>query len=179
MIILLDDFGNTFSQEIYDKLIDGLNLMALECPTCHHKGCLVKFGLYKRKVKSESVEIVLWIQRVKCTECSDENHTHTHSLMQSNIVPYSQIPLSDQVAIIDAAGDREKTTAILENNNLLDFNYVYRILKIYQTIWKERILSERISLSDLRHLCVSCISIFFRQFMQIKKIPINFFSIST
>ena len=97
--------------------------------------------------------------------------------MLSGIVPYSQVPLADQVDIITASENNEKTAleTVLERNPLLDMNYVYRLLAVYRLFFLERLLSERLSLKPYEVLCRSCFLLFRRQFMQIKMIPNGYF----
>lgn len=177
MITISAPFDKTISQEFYDSSIDGLLLDQIPCPCCGHHGCLVFWGTYKRHLKAEGQDIILTIQRVLCRECSSDAHKCTHSLMLSGIVPYSQVPLADQVDIITASENNEKAAmeTVLEHNPLLDMNYVYRLLAVYRLFFLERLISERLSLRPYEVLCRSCFSLFRRQFMQIKKIPNSYF----
>lgn len=177
MITISAPFDKTISQEFYDSSIDSLLLDQIPCPCCGHHGCLVFWGTYKRHLKAEGQDIILTIQRVLCRECSSDAHKRTHSLMVSGVVPYSQVPLADQVDLISASENNEEAAleTVLEHNPLLDMNYVYRLLAVYRLFFLERLISERLSLRPYEVLCHSCFSLFCRQFMQIKKIPNSYF----
>lgn len=84
---------NQISQSFYDSVIYDLQLHQLTC-SCSHSACLSVHGYYKRTVKLSSGAIRLRVCRVKCSECGA-----THALLLSSMVPYSQIPLSDQQRI--------------------------------------------------------------------------------
>ena len=60
-----------------------------------------------------------------CSQCG-----HTHSLLLSSIVPYSQIPLADQAGI--TTGEAEK---VMERNPLIDENSVRYILRQFRKHW--------------------------------------------
>ena len=179
MIELFSEFGKCFSQDFYDEVVNDALIPLLKCPSCRHTGCLIKFGKYKRSIKSEGVIVRLSIQRVICKECSDSNHLHTHALIPADIVPYSQVPMKDQLDIIIANGSKKETEEILDRNPLLDMNYVYRLLILYRSVWEARIISENILLREATTTCRSCFSLYSMQFMQIKKIPICLFLPST
>ena len=151
----------------------------LQCPSCSHVGCLVKFGKYSRSVKSEGFLIRLKVQRVICKECSGTKHKHTHALIPSDLVPYSQVPMSDQLDIIISKDSKEGIEEVLTRNPLLDMNYVYRLLSLYRHVWEAMVISARIFLREAAVVCRSCFSVYSKQFMQIKKVPICLFLPST
>ena len=179
MIELFSDFGKCFSQDFYDNVVDDTLIPHLQCPSCGHTGCLVKFGKYARSVKTEGTMIKLRVQRVICKECSDLKHKHTHALIPSDLVPYSQVPMSDQLDIIVTSGSREGIEEVLTRNPLLDMNYVYRLLSLYRRAWEAMVISARIFLREAAVVCRSCFSVYSKQFMQIKKVPICLFLPST
>lgn len=161
MITVLMDDCNGFSQDLYKKRIDCLQLHMVEC-TCGKKGCLIFYGHYHRTVKYLSTEIYLRIQRVFCKECGK-----TNGLIPSFLVPYSQIPLNDQQEILQAMESGSSPVPVLERNDLIDENNAKYIFAQFRKHWKQRILSLGLSLRD--SLVSPCLAAFSRQFMQIHR----------
>ena len=161
MITVLFEDCNTFSQEIYDQAVNAIQLHMLEC-TCGKKGCLIRYGHYKRHLKFRSVDILLIVQRVFCEECGK-----THALLLSLIVPYSQIPLEDQQEILACTEDSATPEPVLERNILVDENNVKYIVRQYRRHWKQRLLSIGKTLQD--RLPRPCLHAYSRQFMQIHR----------
>lgn len=161
MITVLMDDCNGFSQDLYDKLINSLQLHMVEC-TCGKKGCLIFYGHYKRNFKYFSDMIRLSVQRVWCKACRKAN-----SLLPSPALPYSQIPCRDQQEIIHAVSSGASPVPVMLRNNLIDENHVKYILRMFKQHWKQRILSLGLPVTD--HLTVPCLSAFSRQFMQIHR----------
>lgn len=135
----------------------------VEC-TCGKKGCLIRYGHYRRYVKFMSVLIELCVQRVWCKECET-----SHALLPSLIVPYSQIPLKDQQEILACADSGKVPEAVMERNFLVDENHVKYLLRQFKKHWKERLASLRLSLLD--HLTIPCLDTYSMQFMQIHGTP--------
>jgi hypothetical protein len=99
--------------------------------------------------------------------------------MLLDIVPYSQIPLRDQADIlIDVLSGKSPVDA-LNRNPLVDENNLRHILRNFRRHWKERLLSERLSLAALGMLAGKCLAIYKRQFMQIRKTANILFAIPT
>ena len=161
MITVLMEDCNGFSQDLYKKLIDGLQLHMVEC-TCGKKGCLIFFGHYRRTVKYLSNTIRLCIQRVCCKECGK-----TNALLPSLLVPYSQIPLRDQQEILHAMACGSSPEPVMERNNLVDENHIKYIFSQFKKHWRQRLLSLGLSLLD--DLTSPCLETFLRQFMQIHR----------
>ena len=151
------------SQKIYDDTIGCLQLHTVRC-TCGCKGCLFYYGSYERTVKVISHSIRLRVARVMCKECH-----HTHALLLSVIVPYSQVMLHDQQDILDAHESGRPTEPILERNLLLDENTVKYIVRQYRKHWKERLAALGLSLRN--ELTLPCFADYARQFMQIRGTP--------
>lgn len=107
MITISVDFCNPISQKIYDDVINSLQFHRLSCP-CGHSGCLSIHGYYDRTVKSGESDLRLHVCRVICSVCR-----HTHALLLSSIVPYSQISLPDQVDIIEHAASDGDFSSIM------------------------------------------------------------------
>ena len=142
-------------------MMDGLQLFQVEC-TCGKKGCLIRYGRYKRSVKLNSALIQLSLQRVLCKEC-----LVSHALFPSLLVPYSQIPLHDQQQILDRAEKGQDMEAAMENNLLIDENNVKYIIRQFKKHWKQRLLSAALSIMD--DLTAPCLAVYSRQFMQIRR----------
>ena len=159
MITVLNKECNDFSQDFYDSVVEDIQLHMVECP-CGKSGCLIRFGHYTRMIKYMSELIPLMIQRVFCKEC-----LHTHALLLSGMVPYSQVSLEDQQEIIGCLEDQQPVEHILQRNFLIDESNVKYIIRQYRRHWKERLISIGISIKDA--LTVPCLSTYLRQFMQI------------
>lgn len=161
MITVIFERCNDFSKDDYDRVVDGLQLHRIEC-TCGKKGCLIRYGHYKRSVKLNSILIRLSIQRVFCTECRA-----SHALIPSILVPYSQVPLHDQQQILDCAQKGQDMEPIMENNLLIDENNIKYIIRQFRKHWKQRLLSAALNIMD--DLTASCLAVYSRQFMQIRR----------
>ena len=142
-------------------MIDGLQLFQAQC-TCGKKGSLIRYGHYKRSVKLNSVLIRLSIQRVLCKEC-----LASHALIPSILVPYSQLPLHDQQQILYCAEKGKDMEPGMESNILIDENNVKYIIRQFRKHWKQRLLSAALSIMD--DLTASCLAVYSRQFMQIRR----------
>lgn len=160
MITISVHICNHISQKIYDDIILSLQLHQLVCP-CGHSSCLTVHGYYYRSVKVQGLDLSLRICRVLCGMCG-----HTHALLPSALVPYSQVPLSDQAGII--AGN---APSVIDENPLLDESTVRSILRRFRKHWEQKLLSQSLGLYPLDELARGCLSAFGRQFMQIKRTP--------
>ena len=161
MITVLMEDCNGFSQDLYMKLIDGLQMHMVEC-TCGKKGCLILFGHYWRTVKYLSNAIRLCVQRVYCKECGK-----TNALLPSLLVPYSQIPRQDQQEILHDMDSGSSPEPVMERNTLIDENHIKYIFSQFKKHWAQRLLSLGLSLLD--DLTSPCLKVFSRQFMQIHR----------
>ena len=157
MITLFVEENNTLTPHFYNKIINNIQFHQLTC-SCGHSGCLSVHGYYNRYIKAPSGRLCFRICRVKCQCCG-----HTHAILLSSMVPYSQISLAEQVNIIH--------NSVMNDNPSIDENCYRYIIKQYLNYWKQKLLSERIFLSSIHTLTASCFSLFLRQFMQIKKTP--------
>lgn len=173
MITIEADFCNPISQEFYDKIIHSLNLNQITC-TCGHAASLIWYGSYFRKVRMADQVILLRVARVLCTACG-----HTHALLLSSIVPYSQIPLPVQAAVAECYEKRSGYREILAGQSFIDENTISSILRSYRRHWKERLLAHSLSLQSFTDLVDSCFSFFSRPFMQIKTTPNKLFLFPT
>lgn len=153
---------NYISQDFYNNTVDSLDLNLISC-TCGHSGCLIRHGSYKRNIQLADSILTLSVVRVYCKACG-----HTHALLLSDIVPYSQVPLSIHVRLIHAYEHKIPLHSVLADQCCVDENNLRAILRSYRLHWKQRLLSIGCSLSDIPGLVSACFVHFSRQFMQIK-----------
>lgn len=172
MITFLTEDYNTFTQKNYNKCLEDIQFHQLSC-SCGNKGNLRIHGYYKRSFKSSNGKCTLRICRVKCPHCRK-----THALIPSFLVPYSQISLADQVAIIKASST-SNLQDVMHSNVLIDESNCYHIRRQFKRLWEQRLLSYHITMQTYSHLVVNCIRSFSRQFMQIKNTPNILFSKTT
>ena len=151
------------SQAYYDDVVNAISLNKLRC-SCGQSGRLSRPAYYTRTIKMKSRVIWLRILRLICKACG-----RTHAVLLSEMVPYSQIPLKDQVNLIIASEKHVSFSAILQDNLCIDENNAAYVIRSFRMHWKTRLLRAGISLAE--DLSVSCFSFFSIQFMQIKNIP--------
>ena len=164
---------NQISQSFYDSVIFDLQLHQLTC-SCSHSACLSIHGYYMRTVKLSSGAIRFRVCRVKCSECGA-----THALLLSSMVPYSQIPISDQQRICRDYEEGRNVSMVCESNPSVDENNVKSILRNYRRRWREKLRSLRIRLFPLDDLILSCFLHYSSQFMQIHQRVNKLFSYTT
>ena len=173
MITIETENYNYISQDFYDNTINSIDLNQIPC-TCGLSGSLIFYGSYKRKVQLQDKVIVLTIVRVRCSACG-----HTHALLLSSMVPYSQIPAAVQVDTIAALENGVSIEHVLNGQCCVDESNLRSIIRSYRLHWKERLRSERISLTPFPLLIRQCFSCFSRTFMQIKNTRNKLFSAPT
>ena len=164
---------NQISQSFYDSVIYKLPFHQLAC-SCGHAACLSIHGCYRRTVKLPSGPLRLRVCRVKCSECGA-----THAILLSSIVPYSQIPLSDQQRICNDYEEERCVSSVCISNPSIDENNVKSVLRNYRRCWREKLRSLRIPLSPINTLVRSCFSDYSSQFMQIHRRINKLFSYPT
>lgn len=169
MITVFVSENNPISQKSYDDAMDRLDPFRLPC-TCGCSGSLIRYGSYRRHVKADGAKFPLIIRRLLCQSCR-----RSHALIPSSLVPYSQIPLEDQVSLIEAFEQGGSPDAVLDENPEMDERTPFRLIRMYLLYWRQRLLSERIALRPLVRLTRQCLSLFGKQFMQIKNTPNIFF----
>lgn len=162
MITIKTENYNHISQDFYNKTIDSLDLKLIPC-TCGRSGCLIRYGSYKRNVQLKDKMITLSLVRVYCNACG-----HTHALLLSSLVPYSQIPLSTQITAIHSYESGHSLSRILADHCFVDENNLKAVIRSYRLHWKERLRSAGLAVSEWFSLVIGCFSHFSRQFMQIK-----------
>lgn len=142
--------------------MENLQLHQLEC-SCGHSGCLSFHGFYSRSVITPEGRVSLIVWRVKCSECG-----HTHALLLSSMVPYSQIPAKIQQDIAIAYEDGSDRNELLFTGNGIDENNIKSVIRRYVKFWRERLIAAGIGLKSLPDLVSACFSHYSKQFMQIK-----------
>ena len=100
MITLIYENDNPVTQDTYDNIMSQIDLLTLECPSCHHTGSLIKHAKYNRTFRVSDSIITIKIVRVLCKECG-----HTHAILLCDFVPYSQILTDDQLDIMNDQGN--------------------------------------------------------------------------
>lgn len=162
MITIKVENYNHISQDFYNKTIDSLDLNLISC-TCGHSGSLIRHGSYRRKLQLMHSVLSLSIVRVYCKVCG-----HTHALLLSSMVPYSQLPLSIHISAIHAHEQGCGFESVLNGHLRIDENNLKSIIRSYRLHWRERLLSAALDISDIPSFIVGCFIHFSRQFMQIK-----------
>lgn len=170
MITISVSESNPISQKSYDNVMEQVEPACLSC-SCGCSGSLIRYGSYRRHVKSDGAKSFLKIQRVLCCICG-----RSHALLPSALVPYSQIPLADQVAVAETYEEGGNVSDILQANPELDERTPFKLIRIYLTFFRERLRAERIRFRPLAQLTRKCLSLFGKQFMQIKNTPNIFYS---
>ncbi len=117
--------SNPISQKSYDDLMEQVAPCLLPC-TCSCRGSLIRYGSYRRHIKTDGSKFPLRIQRVLCRSCG-----RSHALLTSAMVPYSQIPLEDQVSAAQAFEEGTDPSAILLANPELDDRAPFKLVRIY------------------------------------------------
>ena len=161
MITIFVKNCNHISQSFYDSVIYNLQLHQMTC-SCGHSACLSVHGYYRRTVKLHSGSLRLRVCRVQCSECGT-----THAILLSSMVPYSQIPFSDQQRICNNYEEGKCISSACEVNPSIDENNVKSILRNDRRCWREKLRSLRIRLFPSDSLILSCFSDYSSQFMQI------------
>ena len=165
MITLFVEENNPLTPNFYNNLINSLQFHQLTCP-CGHSGCLSIHGYYKRSLKTPVGKLAFRICRVICSCCH-----HTHALLPSSVVPYSQVSMEEHVEIISCHESRERWNTPMDHNPYIDESNCRYIIRSFLKHWKQRLLSEKIPLSDTAVLIRGCFAAFRRQFMQIHCTP--------
>lgn len=160
MITLFVEEYNPLTPNFYNKIINQLQFHQLTC-TCGHSGCLSVHGYYHRSIKTPIGKSKFRICRVICSCCG-----HTHAILLSSMVPYSQIPLDAHISVLSDFENDNISAETLNNNPSVDESNLRHIIRQYVKHWKQRLTSAEITFSH--KLVSSCFSHYHRQFMQIK-----------
>lgn len=165
MITLYVKENNPITPYFYNNLIANLQFHRLTC-TCGHSGCLSVHGYYTRSLKAPEGKLPFRICRVICSCCH-----HTHALLPSAMVPYSQTSLTEHVEIISCHEAGRSWQILMNQNPAIDESNCRHIIRRFLYHWKQQLLSERIPVSHSSSLVFKCFSCFFTQFMQIHYTP--------
>lgn len=163
MITIFVEENNPLTQNFYNHLINTLQFHSLTC-TCGHSACLSIHGYYTRSLKTPEGKLTFRICRVICSCCH-----HTHALLPSSMVPYSQVSLDEHIEIISSHEEGEGFKDLTNHNPSIDESNCRHIIRTFLYHWKQRLLSEKITLSDSTALIRGCFRAFARQFMQIHR----------
>ena len=87
------------------------------------------------------------------------------------MVPYSLVSIEEHIDIISSHEDGKGWESLMEHNPSIDESNCRYIIRSFLLHWKQRILSEKITLTDRTVLIHDCFSAFARQFMQIHCTP--------
>ena len=173
MITIFVEENNPLTPNFYNNLINSLQFHRLTC-TCGHSACLSIHGYYTRSLKTPEGKSSFRICRVICSCCY-----HTHALLPSSMVPYSQVSTEEHVDIISSHEDGKGWEILMEHNPSIDESNCRYIIRSFLLHWKQRILSEKITLTDRTVLIHDCFSAFARHFMQIHCTPNILFTNTT
>lgn len=165
MITIFVEENNPLTPNFYNHLINSLQFHKLTC-TCGHSACLSLHGYYTRSLKTPEGKCTFRICRLLCSCCR-----HTHALLPSSMVPYSQAAMAEHVDIISSHEHRQGWENLMNRNPCIDESNCRYIIRNFRHHWKQRMLSERISLADRAALIRDCFAAFSRQFMQIHRTP--------
>lgn len=154
--VYVRDFNGFISQDIYDSIINQIDLNTVKC-NCGHYGVEL-FAYYERYVIAASGKVYLRITRVKCPFCNK-----SHALLPSFIIPYSHVLLDDQIRII-SNDDKE---GLMAEKPEIDDGCVNRIRRNYNRFFRERMLSFGFSFED--DVVLLCYRHFKTNFNQIRR----------
>ena len=130
MITIKTENYNHISQDFYNTIIDSLDLTMIPC-TCGHSGCLIRYGSYKRNIQLKDGIVTLSIVRVYCKQCG-----HTHALLLSSFVPYSQIPLVVHMSAILSYERKTSPDSVLADQCCIDENNLKSLIRSYRLHWR-------------------------------------------
>ena len=150
MITIFVEESNPLTPNFYNNLINSLQFHRLTC-TCGHSACLSIHGYYTRSLKTLEGKSSFRICRVICSCCH-----HTHALLPSSMVPYSQISMEEHVEVISCHETKEGWETLMHRNPSIDEGNCRYIVRSFLKHWKQRLLSGKITLSDSTLLIRDC-----------------------
>ncbi|MCQ2495521.1 MAG: DUF6431 domain-containing protein [Lachnospiraceae bacterium] len=162
MITIMVEEGQTITPIAYKNIITSLDFNRLTC-TCGRVGDLKVHAYYQRSIKTVAGNLRFHICRVICESCG-----HSHAILPSSIIPYSQISLFDQTYIINNYEAGRSHNSAMDNNPMIDESNCRYIIRNYLNRWKKRIKKKRILSGAAPGLTKFCFSHFSAQFMQNK-----------
>lgn len=87
------------------------------------------------------------------------------------MVPHSRVALCDQVEVAQAIENGTNRNDVTMRNPFISIHQVKLISRRYRLYWKQRLLSERISMIPLAQLVKDCFAAYSAQFLQICRLP--------
>ncbi len=87
------------------------------------------------------------------------------------MVPHSRVALCDQVEVAQAIENGTNRNDVTMRNPFISIHQVKLISRRYRLHWKQRLLSERISMIPLAQLVKGCFAAYSAQFLQICRLP--------
>lgn len=161
MILIIMNNFNPFRQIDYDSFITSIkrNRTAFFDTIFGYSSNIIFYGSYTRSLVSDSISspMIIKFQRVL-----DKNTGITHTLIPSQIVPYSTIPLHSQVMIIQAPESNLIDLSVLFN---LDPKTLLHIRSVFHAFWESLCDWFSISLTSLPRKAFQLTG---RQFMQMR-----------
>ena len=154
-----------FSQASYDAMVRSLDLSHISC-TCGKEGALHFNGSYRRRIKTKTDTYLLRVQRTRCRSCGA-----THAIFPSDIIPYNQILLDEQIAIIRNHESGDGNRDLLNANPDIDENNVAAVIRRYDKVWMEENSDITADGSSQDSIVRKSFERTERQFLQIKKTP--------
>lgn len=126
MIIIYIEENRFLSSDNYNNIVYNTKINLLTCP-CGCVGSLHIHGYYKRYIKIGNSKEEFRICRVKCNSCG-----HTHAILLSLMVPYSQISLKDYITIVSNYEEHISQETVMATCPLIDENNIHYILQRYR-----------------------------------------------
>src|SRR5690554_6545786 len=170
MITIFSPKIKGFCQKNYNEIIDNLQFHSITC-TCGQIGQLIRHGYYTRSIKTPEGLKPLNVLSVKC-----KSSTKTDALLLEFIVPYSRMVLKDHLSIIKRYENKQSYEPIMLSNPNIDESNISYVIKQYLCHWKQKLFAFGLSINNC--ITKNCISVFKRQFMQIKR-GLNIFFLET
>lgn len=142
MITIFVPSDTPITPTIYKKILYCISLSKLKC-TCAAIGQFIFYGTYHRFIKNDYSKYRLQICRIKCKNCC-----HTHAILLSTLVPYSQHPLIEYIYTIDFFEKRITSNVynkpsikcMLDKIKTMDDNDMHHIYRQYRRYWRKHIL---------------------------------------
>ena len=154
-----------FSQASYDAMVRSLDLSHISC-ICGKEGALHFNGSYRRRIKTKTDTYSLRVQRMRCRSCGA-----THAIFPADVIPYNQILLDEQIAIIRNHESGDGNRDLLNANPDIDENNVAAVIRRYDKVWMEENSDITADGSSQDSIVRKSFERTERQFLQIKKTP--------
>ena len=154
-----------FSQASYDAMVRSLDLSHISC-TCGKEGALHFNGSYRRRIKTKTETYTLRVQRIRCRSCGA-----THAIFPADVIPYNQILLDEQLALIRSHKSGGGYVDLLDSNPDIDENNAAAVIRRYDKVWIKENTDITADESSLGNIVRKSFERTERQFLQIKKTP--------